>query len=176
MRRILVSLLALAVLALVIMPGCGKAQEVPEEGKSDISVEGTGEAGQGGKVTLSGDDGESTYEVGEEKVPSEEELGAPVYPGAEYVPGSGIPLKKSSAEGDVSIITAEFSAAVAAQKVINWYSGKLGNPSLIDESTGETAWVFKNEAGEVIDVTVKSQEGATRITIARVTGMKGQND
>jgi hypothetical protein len=125
---------------------------------------------------LSGEDGESTYEVGEERVPSEEELGAPIYPGAEYVPGTGIPLKKSSAEGEVSIITAEYSTSVTAQKVVNWYTGKLGKPSLIDESTGETAWIYKNDAGDVIDVTVKSKEGAVIITIAKMTEVKAQSE
>jgi hypothetical protein len=179
LKKTLILLLVVALLtALTVFAGCGNSKEASTEeqegaaGKQEdqITVEETGQSGKSGKVTVPGENGDTTYEVGEERIPTEEELGVLIYPGAEYVPGTGIPMSKSSATGEVSIITAEFTTSKAANKVISWYQNILGQPQIVDDTTGETGWVIRNSDTEVITVTIKSQGSAANISIAKVSG------
>ena len=81
-----------------------------------------------GKVTLEEEGGEqSTVEV-QEQAPSEDALGAPVYPGAKYREGSGVSGTTTSGDQQLAVAGAEFTTTDAIAKVVSWYESKIGAP------------------------------------------------
>ncbi|NPV60569.1 MAG: hypothetical protein HPY75_13040 [Actinobacteria bacterium] len=161
--------LAVALLCLVILAaGCGRGgeQSPPAEGERKIDVEQSGEGG-GGKVTLEGEEGQSTIEV-QEEVPSEESLGAPIYPKATYVPGSGVSGKTTSGEKEFEVSGAEFTTGDKLSKVVEWYKTKLGDP--VSGGSAETTWIFQDTQGKLTAVIVEPADGAVKITIGKVSG------
>lgn len=169
MRARTVAAMTVAALCLVILAaGCGKGGEqgAPAEGERKIDVERSGEGG-GGKITLEGEEGQSTIEV-QEQPPSEESLGAPIYPKAEYVPGSGVSGKTTSGEKEFEVSGAEFTSKDKLSKVVDWYRGRLGDP--VSSSDAETTWIFQDREGKLTAVIVEPHEGAVKITIGKVSG------
>ncbi|MEW6552687.1 MAG: hypothetical protein AB1384_00180 [Actinomycetota bacterium] len=191
MRKTMVLLFIIACLAsFALFAGCGNedkaggegagSEEVTEtteteeqveitddEGKK-ITVEESQEEGEADKVIIEGEDGEqSTIEV-QDQAPSEEALGAPIYPGSLYVEGSGVAGTTDSAGQEVSISGAEFTTGDAIDKVVDWYKGKLGTPAM--PSPESTTWMLQTEDGAIVTVIVELFEDKVKITIARVTG------
>jgi hypothetical protein len=143
------------------------AEVIEEDGQKITVEESQGEEG-GGTVTLEGEDGEqSTIEV-QDQVPSEEALGAPIYPGSEYVEGSGISGKTTQGDKTINATGAEFTTADAITKVVDWYKGKIGAPMA---SSPETAtWMIQDPEGAIVTVIVELFEDRVKITIAKVSG------
>jgi hypothetical protein len=166
-------LLSVLLMTVLVVSGCGSENNTEEPVEDNIVVEKSPEGGQGGKVTVEGESGETTYEVGEEIIPTEAELGAPLYPGAQYVAGSAIPAKITTADGEVTLIKAEFTTAKAKDLIVKWYTSRLGEPPGIEE--GETYWVYGNEAGDKIIVSVKAEGNGAKITIRKMSGEIGPN-
>jgi len=147
--------------------GEGQEQAVDEGGKK-ITVEESTEGGDSGTVTVEGEEGqESTIEV-QEQAPSEEALGAPIYPNAQYVEGSGVSGTTTSGDKQLTATGAEFVTSDSLDKVVNWYKGKLGEP--MASSPEESNWMYQDQDGRIITVIVKLFEGKTNITIATVSG------
>jgi len=169
LRKTLILLWAvLLAFAIVSAFGCGGGGDTGEATEEKVTLQQQDEAGKGGKVTVEGGEGEKTYEVGEERIPSEEELGAPIYPGAEYVPGSGVPAKISTESGETTLIKAEFRTSKSPSKVIEWYKTKLGDPPVSEEE--ETYWVYANEAGDRIIVKIRQEGKGSIIYIGKASG------
>lgn len=146
-----------------LLAGCGGGQK---EAELDYTVEQTGEGGQPGKIVIEGgEEGDTTLETSE-TVPTEQDLGVPIYPGAEYVPGSGQALKASRGEGQLFFTGAEFTTADGFEQVTAFYGEKLEQPP---SQTGGTAadWLFKDEAGRIYLVSVEATEGKVKITIIK---------
>jgi hypothetical protein len=164
------ALLLLVILAasLSVAAGCGNDKKTVETEEGKITVEETGEEGQGGTITFEGDKGQTTVEVGEEKIPTEEELGAPIYEGAEYVTGSGVASNINAGEGQVAVTAAEYTTKDGIKKVVDWYKGKMGDPMI--NTPEETTWLSRDESGQITSVSVKVEEGAVKITIEKVSG------
>ena len=171
MRKTLILLLSVSlVLSLALFAGCGGdggKRTIETEGDKKITVEEPGEEGEGSKYKVEGEQGEATIEVGELE-PSEENLGAPIYPGAELVPGSSLSSKTTSGEKVFVTTQAEFTTGDDRQKATDWYQERLGQP--MESTPEETYWIFRNEAGQVVEVKVEVCEGKTKITIAQVGG------
>ena len=84
MKRMLVVLFLLAmVVSLLAVTGCGGDETTFKTPEGDIEA-----TEDNGEFSIEGDEGSVTYE-GSDKPPTEQQLGAPVYPDADYVPGSG---------------------------------------------------------------------------------------
>lgn len=160
---IILTVLALAV-SLVWLAGCGKKETTIEtpEGKVKVTEE-------GGEVTYETEEGEGKYKVTEEE-PSEEELGAPVYPDAEYVEGSGGTVTGTSEEGEFTTSGAEYRTKDSFEKVVDWYKDKLGAPMYMDTTANEASWMINVSEKEVVVVTVSEEEGEVTISIGRMTG------
>ena len=127
------------------------------------------EEGGSGKVTLEGEDGEETTIEVQEEAPSEESLGAPIYPNAEYVEGSGVSGTTSSGDKQLSASGAEFTTSDNISKVVSWYRERLGEP--MSTAAEVTSWMFQGQDGAVTTVIVELfEEGVTKITIAKVSG------
>ena len=184
LKKILVLLVIIAcVFSLALLAGCGddkdngdgngevngeEQAQIIDEGGRKITVEESQEEGEGGTVTLEGEQGdEATIEV-EEQAPSEESLGAPIYPGSQYVEGSGVSGTTTSGDKQLTASGAEFTSEDDINEVVNWYKVKLGEPMV--SAPEETTWMLQSQAGEIITVIVKLEEGQTKITIAKVGG------
>ncbi|MBN2026606.1 MAG: hypothetical protein JW854_07610 [Actinobacteria bacterium] len=147
--------------------GDGEAEET-EDGEREITVEESQEEGGGGTVTLEGDNGEETTIDVQEQAPSEEALGAPIYPNAEYIEGSGVSGTTTSGDKELTAAGAEFTTSDDISKVVSWYKGKLGEP--MSASAEITTWMFQDQQGAITTVVVELFEGKTKITIAKVAG------
>jgi len=148
--------------------GEGQTQVI-EDGEREITVEEPQEEGESGKVTLEGEDGEETTIEVQEEAPSEESLGAPIYPNAEYVEGSGVSGTTSSGDKQLNASGAEFTTSDDISKVVSWYRERLGEP--MSTSAEVTSWMFQAQEGALTTVIVELfEEGVTKITIAKVSG------
>jgi hypothetical protein len=147
----------------------GEQVEITDENGQKITVEESQEEGQdGGTVTLEGEGGEqSTIEV-QDQIPSEEALGAPIYPGAQYIENSGVSGKTTQEGQEITMTGASFTTADTITKVVDWYKLRLGEPMTSAPET--TTWMFKDQEGAIIMVTVELPENKVEITIAKVTG------
>lgn len=157
-------LLAVGLLAGMIgLVGCGKKQTTIEtpEGKVEVTEEGEG------KVTYRTKEGEATYESTLEE-PSEAELGAPIYPDAEFNEKGSGKVSGTSAEGEYSATVAEFITDDSFDKVLSWYRGKLGEPLYVETTAREASWT-KVENERIIAVSIQEEEGKVKIIISRTS-------
>lgn len=164
-------LLAMLVATLVIAVGCGgsKTEETTiNTPEGEVKVE-----EKDGKVTYETEEGKVSYE-GSEGAPSEADLGAPVYPGAEYVEGSGGTVTASGEEGGFTTAGAEFVTEDSYAKVVDFYTGKLGAPMYEDTSSKEATWMINEGLESFVVVTVSEEEGKVKISIGRMEGKGNQ--
>lgn len=165
-----ITLLLMLVLVAVsaFIAGCGNddgGKTIEDEGRR-ITVD-EREEGESGKVTVEGEQGEATIEVQEEDV-TEEALGVPFYPGAEFVPGSGLSSTTASGEKESTFIGAEFVTGDPIQKVVDWYTAALGET---DEDTPEVkVWGFQDQEGFMHLVKAEMDGGRVKITIFKMGG------
>lgn len=161
--------LAACLFSLALLAGCGgKGGEVIEGGGRKITVEEPAAEGDSGVVTLERERGErSTIEV-QEQAPSEEALGAPIYPGAQYLEGSGVSGTTTSGEQQVSATGAEFTTADDIARVVDWYRGRLGEPA--EASPQNATWMLVGQDGSIVAVIAETFEAEVKITIAKVSG------
>lgn len=146
--------------------GGENAIQIPE---GDITIEDVEQKEDGGKVTVEGEGGEqATIEYSQEP-PSEEELGAPVYPNATYEPDSGASMDLTTEEGDFSSKSAEFNTADSYDQVVSWYRDRLGEP--FGSEPGETVWMLGSMEQEVVMVSVADEGEKVVIVIARISGI-----
>lgn len=167
LRRLTAVVLCLGLISLLVfMAGCGKKESSIKTPEGEISVEESGE----GKVTFKSEEGETTYEASE-KAPTEEELGAPIYPGAEYVPGTGGTVKGTNEGETITTTGGQFATDDDFDKVISWYKSKLGAPVYESTSPKEASWM-KSSDQDIVTVSVNEEDGKTTITIARLSGTR----
>ncbi len=103
-------------------------------------------------------------------MPTEEQLGAPFYPGAAYVTDSGGTATSTGPDGEISVSYAEFTTADSFDKVVAFYEGSLGPPQLKEASVPRAMWVVDNGDGSMTMVTVEPDSGGLKITLGRTTG------
>jgi hypothetical protein len=179
LRKILIMLVITALAAsLSVIAGCGggsgdgeaveNGRRVIEDEQRKITVEEPEGEEDSGKVTIEGEQGEqATIEV-QGQAPSEEALGASIYPGADYIEGSGVSGTTTSGDKELTASGAEFTTGDAIGKVIDWYKGKLGEPLV--NMPEEATWMIQNQDGSITTVIVAIFEGETKITIAKIGG------
>jgi hypothetical protein len=127
---------------------------------SNVEVDGSGEAV---RVRTPG----GTISVGGAAAVSEDDLGVPLYPGAEHKPEGSWTME--TAEGRVGIYV--FNTNDRPAEVIAFYREKLGDriTSVFESAEGAVISVdVKDNSGTVI--TVGTAEGKTSITINRTRG------
>lgn len=189
MKKILIMVLILCIIAtLAFLAGCGGGEDggnksssesgtgadgeeqagATEGGEREITVEESQGEGEGGTVTLEGENGEETTIEVQEQAPSEEALGAPIYPNSQYIEGSGVSGTTTSGDKELTASGAEFTTSDDISKVVNWYKGELGEP--MSASAEVTTWMFQDQDGAITTVVVELFEGKTKITIAKVSG------
>jgi Cu/Zn superoxide dismutase len=166
-RKFLVFVLILAMTAtLIALAGCGKKTTTIKTPEGDVTV--TGE--KGGEVTLHGEEGDVTYKSSEGE-PTEEELGVPVYPDADYVPGSGSTASAGSEQGGLAVAGAEYTTKDDYDEVVSWYKQKLGKPFMESTENGkETTWMNASEQ-LTTTVTVAYEDGEVKIKISKISGV-----
>ncbi len=168
MRKAAVMLLLLALaVSLVMAVGCGGSETTVKTPEGEVKVE-----EEDGKVTYETEEGKVTYE-GSDKAPSEAELGAPVYPGAKYVEGSGGSATATGPEGEFSTAGAEFVTEDSYSKVVDFYRGELGEPMYQDTAAKEATWMMNVNEESFTVVTVSEEDGEVKISIGRMAGKGG---
>lgn len=171
MKKLLVLSLILGLfVVLVAVAGCGeKKTSIELPGGEKVKVE-----EDGGRVTLKGEEGETTYESGE-KEPTEKDLGVPIYPDADYVPGSGGTVTATS-EGETTVYAGgEWTTDDDFDEVVDWYSKKMGDPTytVSEGGTKSAVWMVGDGMEEnVTTVTVSEEGGEVTITIGRIGSKK----
>jgi hypothetical protein len=167
LRKLLVmGLLAGLMVGLLVLAGCGGNGTTVKTPEGEIEVE-----PDEGRATFTEEDGGGSITV-EQRVPTEEELGAPIYPGAELEEGSAVSVTAQDEEGMTAATGATFITDDPFQEVVDWYTDRLGTPMYIETGeTQEAAWMSGREGAgaEFSMVTVTYEEGETRITIVRAT-------
>ncbi|MDD3717201.1 MAG: hypothetical protein PHP28_00880 [Actinomycetota bacterium] len=165
MKKILVLLMLLTLVAgLVAVAGCGDDKKTVSTPMGDVTVE-----EEGGEVTYQTEEGDVTYDYSDE-APSEEDLGAPIYPDAEYVEGSGGVVSGSSEEGEFTTAGAEFTTSDSFADVVDFYTDELGDPFIVDDATKEASWIVDLSDESVITVTVSDEGTEVLIYIGRLGG------
>lgn len=155
MKRMLVVLFLLAmVVSLLAVTGCGGDETTFKTPEGDIEA-----TEDNGEFSIEGDEGSVTYE-GSDKPPTEQQLGAPVYPDADYVPGSGGTATATGPEGEASTTTGEFRTTDSFDDVVSFYQDELGRPLYIDTSMEEASWMADMGDGSLtaVNVTVDGNE------------------
>ena len=162
LKKLLIILSLVLIAVLPLLSGCGNNKQTIESEQGPITIEQKGQ--DSSEVGM----GNTKADVGEEKQPSAEDLGLPIYDGAEYVPGSGIPATITSDSGNVNLIEGEFTTTDLIGKVADWYKAKLGEPGINGEN--EKSWIFKtDDQGSNAGVTLKVEEDKVKITIWRMS-------
>ena len=165
MRRMLVLVMAAALfIGAVAVAGCGKSKVTMEtdEGKVEVSE-------KGGKITTETDKGKTVTEVSD-KVPTEEELGVPVYPNAKVDKDSSGSITTTTEEGTSTFVGASLVTDDSFSEVVAWYKEKLsGKPGFVDLSMGSTETalfsVGTEEEGRIVAIET-NEDGKTQISIA----------
>lgn len=162
MKKLLAFALLIGILmaSLALMAGCGSSNTVQTPGGS-VTPQDNGNSG-----TVTTPNGSTTYS---DQAPTEQQLGAPVYPGANYVQVSGGSASGTNSSEQYSATGAEFTTSDGFDTVVAWYTGKLGAPmytgtSGSSDSSQESIWL-SNSSGHATAVTVDQESDATHITI-----------
>ncbi len=156
----LLVLLALAV-SLFAAVGCGEEKttiSIPD-GDKKVSED------DSGSVAVTGEYGDTTYTTG---APTEDELGAPIYPGAEYVKDSGGVVTTTTDGQTSTMANGEFTTTDNYRKVVEWYTGKLGAPFVSDDK--DSIWMPDGSVNgyDASTVQVTAEEGKVKISIANL--------
>ena len=161
-KMILAIFLSTLVLSLMVAAGCGDEASV-ETPQGSVQVE---QEDGNDKIVIEEGDESATLEQPRE-APSEDDLGAPIYPGAEYdAENSGI-VNYSSGDASAFSGTARFVSEDSFSTVVDWYRGELGEPA---STTSETAdWLLGDiSTGNYTAVHVEKGDGVTKIDISHM--------
>jgi hypothetical protein len=164
LKKVLIMMLALGLaIGLLAVVGCGSNKTTVKTPEGNVTVD---ESGGDSEVTYGGE----TYKSSD-KAPTEAELGAPVYPGADYVEGSGGSGSITSEGGVLSGASGEFTTSDSFDQVVAYYKGKMGEP-MLEETTGEKTayWLVSKGEETTTTVTVSIQGGKILITLASFGG------
>ncbi|MBU1669531.1 MAG: hypothetical protein KKF41_15535 [Actinobacteria bacterium] len=168
MRKITIILLTAAfVIGVLTATGCGsgKTTIVTDEGKAEISEEGN-------KIVTETGEGTTTTEVADE-LPTEEDLGVPIYPDSTYDKESSGSISTTTEEGTSKIVSATLMTDDSVNKVVAWYKDKLsGMPGFSDvtaSSEGALFMVGDEAEGRIVAID-RNAQGKTEISIASRSG------
>jgi len=167
LKKALVIFLAVGLaVALFAIVGCGSDKTTIKTPEGEVTVE-----EDGGTITFEGEEGSGTIDLSD-KPPTEAELGAPVYPDAEYVEGSGGTMTGTGEEGEFATAAAEFKTKDSFGDVVDWYTGELGQEPFSVDTDGqqEASWLLGDDETNFITVTVTEVDGEVVIGIVRMSG------
>lgn len=179
MRKTLVPVLILGLaIGLFAIVGCGEKKTTVETPFGDVEVSKDNgdikigdENGDDESVTIKTEEGDVTYKSSD-KAPTEAELGVPIYPGAEYVPGSGGTASAKGEDGEFVTAGAEFTSDDGFDKVVDFYTKKLGSPMVTTSEGGANEAIWMKVEGEATTtVSVTEEDGGVSISIGRLSGM-----
>ncbi len=168
-----ISLFSILLVCGSLVVGCGgkEAVETPEGSmEPQVSVEMADESGGSLTVEGTGPSGEpvqAKVDIRREK-PGEGDLGAPVYPKAQYSQDSGATARVSAEGKELHLTAADFISSDPYRTVVDWYRKKIGEPLM--SLAEETTWIKSGGERSLVTVTVRVQEGKTWINIRRLDG------
>ncbi len=173
MRKLAILLLAgMLVAGTVAVVGCGgtRTEEITLD-EEDVKV-----TEENGEVKVETDEGEASVST---KVPTEDEIGIPIYPGAQMYEDSAGSVTTTDEKGKTTYTAAVLYTDDPVAKVVEWYKDKLtGKPGFVDMSTtqaGEDVGLFMFQSGETLKTVTIAEDtdihpGKTAIAVASVSG------
>ncbi|MBN1290160.1 MAG: hypothetical protein JXA49_11055 [Actinobacteria bacterium] len=169
MRKLVSLTLVLALIfGVVLVTGCGKNEGTVKVGDEEVKY-----SEEGGEVTLKDEEGEATYSS---KI-NEEDLGAPIYPGAKMDEDATASVATTGEEGEGSFTVAVFLTEDSVSEVIAWYKGELsGEQNFMDMSStagGEEMGMFTFSSGDkstTVTITADQEDKKTAINIMTGSG------
>ncbi len=150
-KTLFLCVVILVVVALpAVMLGCGKdnASTTVSTPEGDLNIQGGGQA------------------------PTEAQLGISIYPGAQYVAGSGGSYSLNDSSG-TSGASGSWTTQDSFDKVVNYYTGLLGAPITSSDEQGQVAVWLKSTDSSITTVTAKENSpsgGQVTIEIGMMTG------
>ena len=164
MKKALVLLMLLGlVVGLVFAAGCGDDKKTIDTPFGEVTEE-------DGEITYESEEGDVTYDYSEDEAPSEDDLGVSVYPDAEFVPGTGVVVRSSGTNGEVSVSGAQFTTQDDFEDVVDFYTDELGEPFMVEETTTEATWISNLSDESIVTVTVTDGGSEVSINIGRLGG------
>lgn len=173
MRKLVVLLLAGILVAVAVgAMGCGgtKTQKIT------LDEEDTKVTEENGDISVESDEGKTTVST---TVPSEEEIGIPIYPGAKMYEDSAGSVTTTGDQGKTTYSAAVLYTDDPVSQVVAWYKDKLsGKPGLVDLSSvqgGEEAGLFMFQSGDTLKTVTIGKDtvthpGKTSIAVASASG------
>lgn len=170
---VVVALIGSLVFCLFTLGGCGRKQEAEgqeEDQAPQVSVERTDESGGSVVVEGTSPSGEQVQaKVDVKKVePTEQDLGAPIYPKAQFSQESGADATVSAGDKELRVVAADFVTGDSYRAVVDWYRKKLGEPLM--SLAEETTWIKGGDEKSMVTVVVRVQDGKTWINIRKLAG------
>jgi hypothetical protein len=156
-----IAMFALALL-LVAAVGCGNKTTIQTpQGSAQVED-------QGGNSNITINQGGESATLGQsQNAPTEAELGAPIYPGAEYDAENSGYVNYSNQQGSAITGTAQFLTGDSFSDVVSWYSGKLGGP--VSSTSTSADWLIGElSTGNYSAVHVEKGDGKTKISITHM--------
>ncbi|MEW6553956.1 MAG: hypothetical protein AB1384_06690 [Actinomycetota bacterium] len=97
-------------------------------------------------------------------LPSEAELGAPVY--SDNLDPSSVQSSKTETDGEVTHVGVDYSTFDDFDTVLAWYEGQLGEPKETQEINGQyTVWWILVKDGKQAEVIITGKDDGTAISI-----------
>lgn len=174
MRKFVSLALVLALMfGVLLVVGCGGNEGTVKIGDEEVKY-----SEKDGEVTIETDEGKITSSDTEV---TEEDLGCPIYPGAEMGEGESGSVSFSDGEGEGSMISATFYTKDSVAEVVAWYKEKLaGEPNLMDMSSsagGEEMGMFTFGAGdEGVNVMITADGTDSSKTMINITKGAGSGN
>ncbi|MEJ5186008.1 MAG: hypothetical protein WHT46_02870 [Candidatus Geothermincolales bacterium] len=149
--------LTLTLIALFGAVGCGG-------GKKDTVVTGEGES-------FEGEEDGQRISVRREP-PSLDEIGLPLYPGSEYVEGSGGSYVAAGDRGNFESKSIAYRTTDPFDKVLQWYRERLGDPTAqySTESEREAHWSINEGENVTLFLSLRGAQGIVLIEMGRLSG------
>lgn len=163
-KAIGLALLLIIISGLILLAGCGR--------KPVLDYEELMEGKKKGEIKLKTEEGETTVSKGID----EEELCAPIYPGAQLDEDTTQTTEATGDEGQIGIASATFRTTDAVADVIAWYRNELSGESEFKEMASPTAGretgVLSYKSGDrSVNITIsKDREDQSKTVISIISG------
>jgi hypothetical protein len=160
-KTIILVTLFVTLLALLLIAGCGNKTTIKTpEGSASVQD-------NGGTITYN-QGGESGSISQSQTAPTEAQLGAPIYPGAQYNAENSGSADYSNQGASTTSTTAEFLTSDNFSQVTDWYKGKLGDTGYIESDLAQ--WTKGDlTSGNYTIVAIENKGGQTKITIKHMS-------
>jgi hypothetical protein len=157
---------------LVMLVACGKKEDTVYSGEEGEVTVTRDAGGRPGKVTVTGENGTATMEVGKAELPAD--LGITLYPGAAAGEGGMLQVENEEGADSDSVFSVSVHSDDGIDKVADYYKNELrdARPRIFEMAmpTGKMVTITIEQGGTVKTVVISQNtaKGGTDIQITRI--------